>query len=88
MFSGRIAEVGTVIEPGPRLVVEAHKTAGGLVVGGSVCVSGTGLSAVEVDQTWFRTELALASSDRYCAGGSMFRPEARGVVWLERSRSA
>lgn len=58
MFSGRIIEVGTVVEPGPRLVVEASKTAGGLDVGGSVCVSGTCLSAVAVNEGWFRADLS------------------------------
>jgi 3,4-dihydroxy 2-butanone 4-phosphate synthase len=64
MFSGRIIEVGTVIEPGPRLVIEAPKTAGGLHVGGSVCVSGSCLSAVEVDEGWFRTDVSEETAHR------------------------
>lgn len=58
MFSGRITEVGTVVEAGPRLVVEAPKTAGGLAVGGSVCISGACLSAVEVGETWFCADVS------------------------------
>jgi 3,4-dihydroxy 2-butanone 4-phosphate synthase/3,4-dihydroxy 2-butanone 4-phosphate synthase/GTP cyclohydrolase II len=49
MYSGRITETGTVIEIGSRLVIEAPKTAGGLSAGGSVNVSGTCLSAVQLD---------------------------------------
>ncbi len=64
MFNGRIIEVGTVIEPGPRLVIQGPKTAGGLGVGGSVCVSGTCLSAVEVDEGWFLTDLSEETAHR------------------------
>ena len=46
MFNGRINEVGVLLETGRRLLVNAPKTAGSLGVGGSVCVSGTCLSAV------------------------------------------
>ncbi len=49
MYSGRISEIGTVIETGSRLVIEAPKTAAGLTKGGSVNVNGTCLSAVQVD---------------------------------------
>src|ERR1700745_1911661 len=50
MFSGRISEVGTVLEDGARLVIEAPKTPTGLSVGASVGVKGTCLSAVCVDK--------------------------------------
>ena len=50
MYSGRITEVGTVTETGPRLVIEAPKTAAGLSAGGSVNVNGSRLSAVLVDE--------------------------------------
>jgi 3,4-dihydroxy 2-butanone 4-phosphate synthase len=49
MYSGRITEIGTVIETGSRLVIEAQQTAAGLSAGGSVNVNGTCLSAVLVD---------------------------------------
>lgn len=49
MYSGRISEIGTVLESGARLVIKAPKTATGLAVGGSVNVNGTCLSAVFVD---------------------------------------
>jgi riboflavin synthase alpha subunit len=50
MFSGRISEVGTVLEAGARLVIEAPKTTTGLSVGGSVGVNGTCLSTVLVNK--------------------------------------
>jgi riboflavin synthase alpha subunit len=49
MFTGRILEVGELVGAGERLVVEAPKTAAGLVPGASVCVSGVCFSVVEVD---------------------------------------
>jgi 3,4-dihydroxy 2-butanone 4-phosphate synthase/3,4-dihydroxy 2-butanone 4-phosphate synthase/GTP cyclohydrolase II len=49
VYTGRITEIGTVIEAGSRLVVEAPETAAGLLAGGSVNVNGTCLSAVQVD---------------------------------------
>jgi 3,4-dihydroxy 2-butanone 4-phosphate synthase len=61
MFSGRITEVGTVVETGPRLVVDAPKTAAGLSPGGSVNVSGTRLSAVRVDQAAGRFEAEISA---------------------------
>jgi 3,4-dihydroxy 2-butanone 4-phosphate synthase/3,4-dihydroxy 2-butanone 4-phosphate synthase/GTP cyclohydrolase II len=50
MYTGRISEVGTVLETGVRLVIEAPKTVTGLSVGGSVNVNGTCLSAILVDE--------------------------------------
>jgi 3,4-dihydroxy 2-butanone 4-phosphate synthase/3,4-dihydroxy 2-butanone 4-phosphate synthase/GTP cyclohydrolase II len=50
MFSGRISEVGTVLEAGARLVIEAPKTTTGLSAGGSVGVNGTCLSTVLVNK--------------------------------------
>jgi len=49
MFTGRISEIGTVIETGSLFVIEAPKTAAGLSAGGSVNVNGACLSAVHVD---------------------------------------
>jgi len=49
MYSGRITEVGTVIENGSRLIIDAPKTAAGLSPGGSVNVNGAQLTAVDVD---------------------------------------
>jgi len=49
MYSGRITEIGTVIETSPSLVIHARKTAAELSPGGSVDVNGTCLSAVAVD---------------------------------------
>jgi riboflavin synthase alpha subunit len=41
MYSGRITEIGTVIETSPSLVIHARKTAAELSPGGSVDVNGT-----------------------------------------------
>jgi 3,4-dihydroxy 2-butanone 4-phosphate synthase/3,4-dihydroxy 2-butanone 4-phosphate synthase/GTP cyclohydrolase II len=61
MYSGRITEVGTVLEAGPRLVIEAPKTAAGLSPGGSVDVNGACLSAVQVDGTAGRFTVAISA---------------------------
>jgi len=50
MYTGRISEIGTVIQASPDLVIHAPKTTAGLSAGGSVNVSGTCLSAVAVDE--------------------------------------
>jgi 3,4-dihydroxy 2-butanone 4-phosphate synthase len=50
MFSGRISEVGTVVEAGARLVIDAPKATAGLSAGGSVGVNGACLSAVAADK--------------------------------------
>jgi riboflavin synthase alpha subunit len=49
MYSGCVTELGTVVETGPGLVIEAAKTAAGLTAGGSVSVNGTCVSVVQVD---------------------------------------
>ncbi len=69
MFSGRITEMGTVVSGNGRLVIEAPKTAGGLEAGGSVCVSGACLSAVEVGDTWFRADLSAETAQRTTLAG-------------------
>jgi 3,4-dihydroxy 2-butanone 4-phosphate synthase/3,4-dihydroxy 2-butanone 4-phosphate synthase/GTP cyclohydrolase II len=61
MFTGRITEVGTVAETGPRLVIDAPKTATGLLAGGSVNVNGTCLSAVSVDGAAGRLEVEVSA---------------------------
>jgi 3,4-dihydroxy 2-butanone 4-phosphate synthase len=70
MYTGRIAEIGTVVETGPRLVVEAPKTAAGLSAGGSVNVSGTCLSAVRVDHAAgrFAVEISAETAARSILG--------------------
>jgi 3,4-dihydroxy 2-butanone 4-phosphate synthase/3,4-dihydroxy 2-butanone 4-phosphate synthase/GTP cyclohydrolase II len=64
MFSGRITDVGTLADVGPRLVVEAPKTAGSLAVGGSVNVDGACLSAVEVSEPFFGVEVSPETVNR------------------------
>jgi 3,4-dihydroxy 2-butanone 4-phosphate synthase len=70
MYSGRITEIGTVIETGPCLVIEAPKTAAGLSVGGSVNVSGTCVSAVHVDDEAgrFGVEISAETATRSTLG--------------------
>ena len=64
MFNGRISEVGVLLETGRRLVVKAPKTAGSLAVGGSVCVSGTCLSVVEIGEDRFVTDMSEETAHR------------------------
>ena len=64
MFNGRITEIGVLLETGRRLVVRAPKTAGCLGSGGSVCVSGTCLSAVEIGEDWFATDMSEETTRR------------------------
>ena len=70
MFTGRISEIGTVVEAGSRLVIEAPKTAAGLVASGSVSVNGVCLSAVQVD--WeaghFGVEVSSETATRSALG--------------------
>jgi 3,4-dihydroxy 2-butanone 4-phosphate synthase len=61
MYSGRITEIGTVIQNGSRLLIEAPKTAAGLSAGGSVNVSGICLSAVEVDHEAGRLQVEISA---------------------------
>jgi 3,4-dihydroxy 2-butanone 4-phosphate synthase len=70
MYSGRISEIGVVTETAPRLVIEAPKTAGPLARGGSVCVSGTRLSAVDVDPSAgrFSVEVSAETAARSTLG--------------------
>jgi 3,4-dihydroxy 2-butanone 4-phosphate synthase/3,4-dihydroxy 2-butanone 4-phosphate synthase/GTP cyclohydrolase II len=51
------------------LVIEAPKTSGGLSVGGSVCVNGTCVSAVEVGDGWFRVDLSGETAHRSTLSG-------------------
>jgi 3,4-dihydroxy 2-butanone 4-phosphate synthase len=66
VYSGRITEVGTVTETGPRLVIEAPRTAAGLSAGGSVNVHGSRLSAVLVDERTgrFGVEISAETATR------------------------
>ena len=64
MFNGRINEVGVLLQTGRRLLVRAPKTAGSLAAGGSVCVSGTCLSAVEIGEDWFAADMSEETAHR------------------------
>jgi riboflavin synthase alpha subunit len=70
MFSGRITETGTVLEAGPRLVVEAPKTTAGLSAGSSVNVGGTCLTAAKVDRAAgsFTVEISAETARRSALG--------------------
>lgn len=69
MFSGRITETGTIVGAGPRLVIEAPKTAGSLSVGGSVNVNGACLSVVEADEAGFSVEVSSETVSRSTLAG-------------------
>jgi riboflavin synthase len=69
MFTGRVTEVGTVAASDRGLVIEAPKTSGGLSVGGSVCVNGGCLSAVEVGDGWFRIDVSGETVNRSTLSG-------------------
>jgi 3,4-dihydroxy 2-butanone 4-phosphate synthase len=64
MYTGRITEIGTVIETGSRLVIEAPKTATGLSAGGSVNVNGTCVSAVQLDGDAGRFGVEISAETR------------------------
>jgi 3,4-dihydroxy 2-butanone 4-phosphate synthase len=66
MYTGRVTEIGTVLETGSRLVIEAPKTAAGLSAGGSVNVNGTCVSAVQVDRAagHFAVEISAETATR------------------------
>lgn len=70
MYSGRITEVGTILETRPRLLIHAPKTAAQLSVGGSVDVNGTCLSAVAVDEAagTFTAEVSAETAARSTLG--------------------
>lgn len=67
MFSGLVTELGTVRAIDGGVVVEAPKSSGGLEIGGSVCVNGACLSAVEVGDSWFRADISGETGRRSTA---------------------
>jgi 3,4-dihydroxy 2-butanone 4-phosphate synthase len=70
MYTGRVIEIGTVIETGSRLVIEAPKTTSGLTAGGSVNINGTCLSAVRIDceAGRFEVEVSVETAKRSALG--------------------
>jgi 3,4-dihydroxy 2-butanone 4-phosphate synthase len=70
MYSGRITEIGTVVETGSRLIIEAPKTASALSPGGSVNVNGTCLSTTHVDgaEGRFAVRLSAETAKRSALG--------------------
>ena len=65
MYTGRIREVGAIVEDdGAGVVIAAPKTAGALEVGGSVAVSGVCLTATEVQPGAFRAALSTETRRR------------------------
>ncbi len=68
MFTGRIREVGYVVDlDAEGVVVAAPKTAAGLEPGGSVCVSGVCLSATDVTPEGFRADVMAETRHRSVA---------------------
>jgi 3,4-dihydroxy 2-butanone 4-phosphate synthase len=69
VFTGRISEVGAIVELDDEgVAVAAPKTAAGLQPGGSVAVSGVCLTATEVDSEGFRASLVGETRRRSVAG--------------------
>jgi riboflavin synthase len=69
VFTGRISEVGAIVELDDEgVAVAAPKTAAGLRPGGSVAVSGVCLTATEVDDQGFRAALVGETRRRSVAG--------------------
>src|SRR5947209_572649 len=57
MFTGIIREVGTVVEAGRRLTIEAPLTTPGLAIGGSVAVNGVCLTATAIGGATFTADV-------------------------------
>jgi 3,4-dihydroxy 2-butanone 4-phosphate synthase len=69
VFTGRISEVGAIVElDDDGVAVAAPKTAAGLRPGGSVAVSGVCLTATHVDEDGFRAALVGETRRRSVAG--------------------
>ena len=58
MFTGIVEELGTVAEPGPRLVIRCSKVLEDIAQGASIAVNGVCLTAVEVGADSFAADLA------------------------------
>ena len=70
MYSGRITEVGRVLEEGAgTLTVSAPSTARDLQVGGSVNGNGVCVSAVEVAEDSFRADVSAETDRRSTLAG-------------------
>ncbi len=64
MFTGRIVEVGTVVETDGHLGIEAPKLGGQLEPGVSLCVSGVCFSVVEVHPDRFTVDVSAETARR------------------------
>jgi 3,4-dihydroxy 2-butanone 4-phosphate synthase/3,4-dihydroxy 2-butanone 4-phosphate synthase/GTP cyclohydrolase II len=67
MFTGRVVEVGAIVDVDDELVIEAPKAAAGLLVGASVCISGVCMSVVAVDGERFAVRLSAETARRATA---------------------
>jgi 3,4-dihydroxy 2-butanone 4-phosphate synthase len=69
VFTGRISEIGAIVEIDTEgVVVAAPKTAAGLQLGGSVAVSGVCLTATDISDDGFRAEMVGETRRRSVAG--------------------
>lgn len=69
MFTGIVEELGTVVAHGARLTVQCSAVLSDLVLGGSISVNGTCLTATHVDSTSFSADLAPETLARTNLGG-------------------
>ncbi len=58
MFTGIIEEVGTIQHSAPRMKVLCRTVLGGAVIGASIAVNGTCLTAVQLDSDGFLVDLS------------------------------
>ena len=81
MFTGIIEEVGTIVCPGARMRIQAHKVLEDLSDGASVAVSGVCLTAVKIEPDGFWCDLAPETLARTSLGAL----NAGSLVNLERA---
>jgi riboflavin synthase len=79
MFTGIVSEVGTVLQAGRHLVIQAPDTAAALAVGGSVAVNGVCLTATGVEGATFSADVV----DETLARSNLGALAEQGKVNLE-----
>jgi riboflavin synthase alpha subunit len=68
MYTGRIVEIGEVVEPGHQLVIRAPKAAGQVRPGGSLSVAGVCLTVEEIDESRIRVQVSAETALRTTVG--------------------
>lgn len=64
MYTGRIVEIGEVVDPGHQLVIAAPKVAGQLRPGGSISVAGACLTVEQADGSHVRVHVSPETARR------------------------